>query len=30
LRMADVTEAMLRGALDALDRGDRKQLAAVK
>src|SRR5205085_316944 len=30
LRMADVTEAMLRGALDALDRGDRKQLTAVK
>src|SRR5438067_1692407 len=30
LRMADVTEAMLRGALDALDRGDRNQLAAVK
>jgi len=30
LRMADVTEAMLRGALDALDRGDRKQLAATK
>jgi phosphate:Na+ symporter len=30
LRMADVTEAMLRGAIDALDRGDRKQLAATK
>jgi phosphate:Na+ symporter len=30
LRMADVTEAMLRGALEALDRGDRKQLAATK
>src|SRR5438067_1624000 len=30
LRMADVTEAMLRGALDALDRGDRNQLAAAK
>ncbi len=30
LRMADVAEAMLRGSLDALDRGDRKQLAAVK
>jgi len=30
LRMADVTEAMLRGALDALDRGDRKQLTATK
>src|SRR5438132_6050234 len=30
LRMADVVEAMLRGALDALDRGDRKQLAATK
>jgi phosphate:Na+ symporter len=29
LRMADVVEAMLRGALEALD-GDRKQLAAVK
>ncbi|MBV9151865.1 MAG: Na/Pi cotransporter family protein, partial [Alphaproteobacteria bacterium] len=30
LRMADVTESMLRGALDALHRGDRKQLAAAK
>jgi phosphate:Na+ symporter len=30
LRMADVLEAMLRGALDAIDRGDRKQLAATK
>jgi phosphate:Na+ symporter len=30
LRMADVTEAMLRGALEALDRGDRKQLAVTK
>ena len=29
LRMADVVEAMLRGALEALD-GDRKQVAAVK
>jgi phosphate:Na+ symporter len=29
LRMADVVEAMLRGALDALD-GDRKQIAGVK
>jgi phosphate:Na+ symporter len=28
LRMADVVEAMLRAALDALDRGDRRQLAA--
>lgn len=30
LRMADVVEAMLRGALDALDRGDRNQIAATK
>ncbi|HEX3953049.1 MAG TPA: Na/Pi cotransporter family protein [Stellaceae bacterium] len=30
LRMADVAEAMLRGALDALDRGDRKQVSATK
>jgi phosphate:Na+ symporter len=30
LRMADVVEAMLRGSLDALDRGDRKQIAATK
>ncbi|HTV88844.1 MAG TPA: Na/Pi cotransporter family protein [Stellaceae bacterium] len=30
LRMADVVEAMLRGGLDALDRGDRKQVPAVK
>jgi phosphate:Na+ symporter len=30
LRMADVLEAMLRGALDTLDRGDRAQIAAVK
>jgi phosphate:Na+ symporter len=30
LRMADVLQAMLRGALDALDPGDRKQLAATK
>src|SRR5262249_20517005 len=30
LRMADVAESMVRGALDALDRGDRKQLTAVK
>jgi phosphate:Na+ symporter len=30
LRMADVLEAMLRNALDALDRGDRNQLSAVK
>jgi phosphate:Na+ symporter len=30
LRMADVTQAMLHAALDALDRGDRKQLAAGK
>jgi phosphate:Na+ symporter len=30
LRMADVAEAMLRRALDALDRGDRNQLAATK
>lgn len=28
--MADVVEAMLRGALDALDRGDRNKLAAAK
>ena len=30
LRMADVLETMLRGALDTLDRGDRAQIAAVK
>jgi phosphate:Na+ symporter len=30
LRMADVLEAMLRNALDALDRGDRNQVGAVK
>src|SRR5260221_1242487 len=30
LRMADVVEAMLRGALDALDRGDRKRVAETK
>src|SRR5947207_3962981 len=30
LRMADVLEAMLRGALDAIDHGDRKRLAATK
>jgi phosphate:Na+ symporter len=30
MRMADVVEAMLRGALDALDRGDRTQVAATK
>src|SRR5207248_5581074 len=30
LRMADVVEAMLRGAHDALDRGDRNQLARTK
>ena len=30
LRMADVLEAMLRGALDAIDRGDRSRVAAVK
>jgi phosphate:Na+ symporter len=30
LRMADVLEAMLRNALDALDRGDRNQASAVK
>jgi phosphate:Na+ symporter len=30
LRMADVVEAMLRGALDGLDRGDRKRLAETK
>jgi len=30
LRMADVLETMLRGALDTLDRGDRSQIAAVK
>ena len=30
LRMADVTESMVRGALEALARGDRKQLTAVK
>lgn len=30
LRMADVVEAMLHAGLDALDRGDRKQLSAGK
>ena len=30
LRMADVLEAMLRGALDAIDRGDRNRVTAVK
>src|ERR1700682_3997801 len=30
LRMADVTEAMLRGALDALDRGDRNRVVATR
>jgi phosphate:Na+ symporter len=30
LRMADVLEAMLRGALDAIDRGDRKSVVATK
>jgi len=30
LRMADVLEAMLRNALDALDRGDRNQVSAAK
>jgi phosphate:Na+ symporter len=30
LRMADVVEAMLRGALDGLDHGDRKRLAESK
>lgn len=30
LRMADTLEAMLRGALDALDQGDRKQVGATK
>jgi phosphate:Na+ symporter len=30
LRMVDVTEAMLRGTLDALDRSDRNQIAATK
>jgi phosphate:Na+ symporter len=30
LRMADVLEAMLRGALDAIDRGDRNRVAATK
>src|SRR5581483_898711 len=30
LRMADVLEAMLHGALDGLDRGDRRRLAASK
>jgi phosphate:Na+ symporter len=30
LRMADVLEAMLRSALDALDRGDRNRIGAVK
>ncbi len=28
--MADVLEAMLRGALDAIDRGDRKRVATTK
>jgi phosphate:Na+ symporter len=30
LRMADVLQAMLRGALDAIDHGDRKQVATTK
>jgi phosphate:Na+ symporter len=30
LRMADVLEAMLRAALDAIDQGDRKQVVATK
>jgi len=30
LRMADVLEAMLRGALDAIDQGDRKRVVATK
>jgi phosphate:Na+ symporter len=30
LRMADVLEAMLRSALDALDRGDRNRISAAK
>jgi phosphate:Na+ symporter len=30
LRMADVLEAMLRGALDAIDQGDRRGVAATK
>ena len=30
LRMADVVEAMLRGALEALDRADRNRIAATK
>ena len=30
LRMADVLEAMLTGALDAIDRGDRKQVGATR
>jgi phosphate:Na+ symporter len=30
LRMADTLEAMLRGALDALDQGDRKRVGATK
>jgi len=30
LRMADVLEAMLRGALDAIDRGDRNRMIAAK
>jgi phosphate:Na+ symporter len=30
LRMADVLEAMLRGALDAIDRGDRNRVTAVR
>ncbi len=30
LRMADVVEAMLRGALDAIDRGDRNRVVATR
>src|SRR5262245_17479322 len=30
LRMADVLEAMLRGALEAIDQGDRKRVSATK
>ena len=30
LRMADVLEAMLRGALEAIDQGDRKRVGATK
>jgi phosphate:Na+ symporter len=30
LRMADVLEAMIRGALDAIDRGDRNRVVAAK